>query len=97
MKEAGYSTLYLMREMLILRSSSGWRSTSSTLRVNSGSSSRKSTPLCARLREAATASHGNSGDGVMWIAERSAGDESLLPTQFAGYGVYLGGFQTLTQ
>lgn len=37
-KLAGYSNVYLEREMVIRRSSSGWRSTSSTLRLNSGSS-----------------------------------------------------------
>ena len=46
-KLAGYSTLYLARETMIFLSSSGCRSTSSTLRPNSGSSSRNSTPLCA--------------------------------------------------
>ncbi len=37
------------RLMVINRSSNGWRSTSRTERLNSGSSSRKRTPLCARL------------------------------------------------
>ena len=49
MKEHGYSTLYLARAIVILRSSNGWRSTSRTLRDSSGISSRKRTPLCARL------------------------------------------------
>ena len=44
---AGYSTLYFARETVTLFSSSGCRSTSSTLRPNSGSSSRNSTPLWA--------------------------------------------------
>ena len=35
-KLAGYSTLYRARETTIFFSSSGWRSTSSTLRPNSG-------------------------------------------------------------
>ena len=39
----------LMREIVIWRSSNGWRNTSSTPRLNSGNSSKKSTPLCARL------------------------------------------------
>ena len=39
----------LLRASVTDRSSSGWRSISSTLRGNSGSSSRNSTPLCARL------------------------------------------------
>ena len=46
-KEQGYSMVYLAREMVILRSSSGWRSTSRVALLNSGSSSAKSTPLCA--------------------------------------------------
>ena len=37
------------RLTVTLPSSSGWRSTSSVSRANSGSSSRNSTPLCARL------------------------------------------------
>lgn len=47
MKEQGYSVVYLAREMVMRRSSSGWRSTSSVVLLNSGSSSAKSTPLCA--------------------------------------------------
>jgi len=42
-------TLVAAREMVSWPSSNGWRSTSSTSRLNSGSSSRKSTPWCARL------------------------------------------------
>ncbi len=37
------------REMVTWPSSSGWRSTSRLRRLNSGSSSRNRTPLCARL------------------------------------------------
>ena len=37
------------REMVICLSSKGWRRVSSAERENSGSSSRKRTPLCARL------------------------------------------------
>ena len=39
--------LTLARDMHTLRSSIGWRITSSAERLNSGNSSRKSTPLCA--------------------------------------------------
>ena len=46
-KEAGNSTEYCDRDMVTQRSSSGCRITSSTCRLNSGSSSRNSTPLCA--------------------------------------------------
>ena len=49
MKEQGKVTLYLARDMEIWRSSSGCRIVSSALRENSGSSSRKRTPLWARL------------------------------------------------
>ena len=49
MNEQGYSRVYLAREMVIFRSSSGWRKTSSVDLLNSGSSSRKRTPLWARL------------------------------------------------
>jgi len=47
MKLAGYSTLSRARLMVTIRSSMGWRITSSTVRLNSGSSSRKRTPLWA--------------------------------------------------
>ena len=49
MSLAGNVTEPAAREMVTTPSSSGWRSTSSTLRPNSGSSSRKSTPRCERL------------------------------------------------
>ena len=39
----------LTREMVMCRSSSGWRNTSSTPLLNSGNSSRNKIPLCARL------------------------------------------------
>lgn len=48
-KLVGNSTLHFTREIVIFRSSRGWRNTSSTFRLNSGSSSRNKTPLCARL------------------------------------------------
>jgi hypothetical protein len=47
MKLAGKVVLRMAREIVTTRSSSGWRITSSVLRLNSGSSSRKSTPLLA--------------------------------------------------
>ena len=49
MKRLGYVTEPFAREMVMLPSSSGWRIVSSTAGENSGSSSRKSTPLSARL------------------------------------------------
>ena len=49
MKLAGNDKVMLLRASVTVRSSSGWRSISRTLRANSGSSSRKRTPLCARL------------------------------------------------
>ena len=47
--EAGNRTVECAREIVTCLSSSGWRSVSSTARGNSGSSSRKSTPWCARV------------------------------------------------
>jgi hypothetical protein len=44
MKFAGYVTVPCAREIVTVRSSSGWRITSSTCWPNSGSSSRNSTP-----------------------------------------------------
>ena len=49
MKEQGSVTVYFAREMVICLSSKGWRRVSSAERENSGSSSKKRTPLCARL------------------------------------------------
>ena len=49
MKRAGHTTVPLARLTEIKPSSIGSRKASSTQRLNSGSSSRKSTPLCARL------------------------------------------------
>jgi len=49
MKRAGNVSVMAARAMVTWASSSGCRSTSSTLRRNSGNSSRNSTPLCARL------------------------------------------------
>ena len=43
-QNAGKSTDTRAREMVTTRSSKGWRMTSSTVRLNSGNSSRKSTP-----------------------------------------------------
>ncbi len=47
MKAQGRVTLPALREMETWPSSSGWRNTSSAPRLNSGSSSRKSTPWWA--------------------------------------------------
>ncbi len=47
MKRAGKLSEVAAREMVTIPSSSGCRNTSSALRWNSGSSSRKSTPLWA--------------------------------------------------
>ena len=49
MKRLGYVTVPATRDTVTSPSSSGWRRTSSTSLRNSGSSSRNSTPLCARL------------------------------------------------
>ena len=46
---AGKTAKPAARAIAMLPSSSGWRSASSAGRWNSGSSSRRSTPLCARL------------------------------------------------
>ncbi len=47
-ERAGKVTASWALEMVTLPSSSGWRSTSRTFFRNSGSSSKKSTPLCAK-------------------------------------------------
>src|SRR5437667_384062 len=49
MKRAGYERLIAARAIVTTPSSIGWRSTSSTFLRKSGSSSRNSTPPCARL------------------------------------------------
>ena len=48
MNRQGYEVLPLTREMVTRPSSMGWRNTSMEARENSGSSSKKSTPLWAR-------------------------------------------------
>ena len=45
--EAGKSSAIFAREIVTFLSSMGWRITSSTVLLNSGSSSRNNTPLCA--------------------------------------------------
>ena len=47
--EAGYSAVALARATVMVLSSKGWRRSSSTLRLNSAISSKKRTPLCAKL------------------------------------------------
>ena len=49
MKRLGYTAVPAARDTVTIPSSSGWRRASRTSRRNSGSSSRNSTPLCARL------------------------------------------------
>jgi hypothetical protein len=49
MKRAGKTTVRAARATVTVPSSSGWRSTSRTRRLNSSISSRKSTPWWARL------------------------------------------------
>ena len=77
------------RAMVTVPSSSGWRMTSSTLRGNSGSSSRNSTPLCARRdfagpRDDAAADQAGIGDGVVRRAERARADQPGAGVQHAG-------------
>ena len=64
----------------MLPSSSGWRMTSRTLRLNSGSSSRNSTPLCASETSpgfgiVAAADQAGVGNRVMRRAKRARGDD----------------------
>ncbi|OQC54303.1 MAG: hypothetical protein BWX54_02250 [Verrucomicrobia bacterium ADurb.Bin018] len=74
MKRQGKVTEAAARAMDTVPSSSGWRITSSTLRWNSGNSSRNSTPLCARLT-----SPGNGcapppskpASEIVWCGERN--------------------------
>ena len=72
--------------------------TSSTLRGNSGNSSRKSRPLCAsetspgRGHDAA-ADESGVGDGVVGRAEGPLRDEARAGIEHAGDGVNLGGFE----
>ena len=75
-KDAGYSAVPSARATLITPSSSGWRSASSAGRTNSGSSSSKRTPRCARL-----ASPGRgprppptiAGADAVWCGARNGG------------------------
>lgn len=79
-KLAGNSTLHFTREMVIFRSSRDCRNTSSTFRLNSGSSSRNKTPVMrqadlSRLRETSAACHGYCGDGMVRITKRTFGNK----------------------
>ena len=72
--------------MLITRSSSGWRITSSTIRLNSGSSSRNSTPLCARLISPGVGlvPPPTSATGEMvWCGERNGRTVSSVEPRFS--------------
>ena len=76
-KRAGYSTCSAAREMATTPVSSGSRRLSSTRRLNSGSSSRNSTPRCARLTSPGPCVRTAADDrarrrGVMRRAERPA-------------------------
>jgi hypothetical protein len=85
------------REIVTRPSSSGWRMVSSTLRLNSGNSSRNNTPLCAREI--------SPGVGLMLppskpaslaydvVNERVARDQTPLRVQQADNAVNLGCFQ----
>lgn len=87
----------LARDMVISLSSKGWRITSSTLRANSGSSSRKSTPLWASDIspgvDSATAYEGYIGGAVVWVHGISLDDKGGACWEGAGYGVYHSGFE----
>ena len=88
--------------MVTVPSSSGWRMTSSTLRGNSGSSSRKSTPLWARETSPgrgidAAADQAGVGDGVVRRAERPLGDQPGGGIEHAGDGVDLGRLQRFVE
>src|SRR5256886_13394820 len=97
MKRAGYERLIAARAIVTTPSSIGWRSTSSTFFRNSGSSSRNSTPPCARLtspgRERAAADQPRIRDRVVRGAERPPRDERLAERQYAGDGVDLRGLE----
>ena len=102
MKRAGKVRLMAARLSVTVPSSSGWRSTSSTLRRNSGSSSRKSTPPWARLtspgpRDGAAADESGVADGVVRCAEGPDGAERLAPAEQAGDAVDLGGLERLVE
>ncbi len=82
------------RVMVTLPSSSGWRMTSSVLRRNSGSSSRNSTPLCARLTSPGpglrpAAEQAGIADRVMRRAEGAGGDEGARFAEQAARAVDL--------
>ena len=93
----------LLRAMVTVPSSSGWRSTSRTLRGNSGSSSRNSTPLCARLTSPgrgvpdAAAEQAGVGDGVVRGAEGTAGEQAGCRARAGRRRCGLGGFERFVE
>src|ERR687897_1907325 len=88
---AGYVSVAATREIVTCPSSRGWRKASSAVRLNSGNSSRKSTPWCA--------SDTSPGRGLLpppaslevvtvWCPERPPRDERpvALPTRAVDLG-----------
>ena len=79
MKRLGYVTVPAARETVTTPSSSGWRRVSRTSRWNSGSSSRKRMPLCARLISpgCSCAPPASAAAEVVWCGARK-GRESTM-------------------
>ena len=92
MNRAGKVAVRAARAIVTQPSSSGWRSTSSTRRSNSGISSRNSTPWWARLispgpRLRAAADQRDVGDGVVRRAERPLAQQADAGRQQAAHRV----------
>ena len=75
-KRAGYTARPSARATLTTPSSIGWRSASSACRWNSGSSSRRSTPRCARLTSPGRAARPpptSAAIDALWCGARKGG------------------------
>ena len=93
MKEAGYSTVLLARDMQIRRSSRGWRITSSTVRLNSEQHPIVSQRYFTWLWGSAAAHQCHVAYGVVRIAEWTLGHKPLAVGQAAYHRVDFVGFQ----
>ena len=99
-KSAGNVVEFSARLIVTWPSSSGWRSTSSVVRLNSGSSSRNSTPLWARLISPGVGvepppTRPALRDRVMRRAKRPAGQQRLAGRQAAHRAVDARGLDRL--
>ncbi len=102
MKLAGKSSATFALEMVTRRSSIGCRITSRTVRLNSGNSSKNSTPLCDNEISPGCGTlppPTNATSLMVWCGDRNgrSRNERTVFRHFARHAVYLGGFECFVQ